>query len=196
MEKQRLFFGIPLSENVRAELASEIHVLKARPVPASLRLVWASPENLHVTLKFLGGTDPGQIAQILGQARTALKEFHPFEVSIEGLGGFPNLDSPQILWAGVNVASENIIRIAKSLDGALVPLGFRSENRPFHPHVTLARVKEGKGLRKILEPIPNHDFGTCRVDQVILFESHTPSHAPVKYEPLFRIQLSEPAHGP
>lgn len=189
MRKQRLFFGITLSEKVRTELADTIQVLRGRPLPGKLRLAWTATENLHVTLKFLGGTDPKLLDQILSQARSALHGLPPFEISIRDFGGFPDLDSPQILWAGVDDPSGSLRYSAEALERAVAPLGFRLENRAFHAHVTLARMKEGKGLHRILNPIPDQNFGSCHVEEVVLFESHTPSNGTVKYEPLFRIQL-------
>jgi 2'-5' RNA ligase len=185
----RLFFGIQLSEESRSEIADTIQILRARPRPSGLRIAWTASENLHVTLKFLGTTNAELIEQTVSAARSALRGVLPFEIGIRRLGGFADLNSPRVLWVGVGDPSDLLGHMVQSLDRALEPLGFKPESRPYHGHITLARVKEGRGAQKIFDPMPKQEFGNCCVEEVILFETHTPSHGPVKYEPVARIHL-------
>lgn len=145
---------------------------------ASLKVV--STDQIHLTVKFLGGTEEGLVPEIEGAIREACADVRPFEVSVRGTGAFPSLSRMNVVWVGVEGA-EPIARIAAVLDASLESLGFAGERRPWKAHVTLARVKGHRDLdrvRGILEAHRDDLFGHHRVDRIFLKKSVlTPSGA-------------------
>ncbi|MBU2560177.1 RNA 2',3'-cyclic phosphodiesterase, partial [archaeon] len=115
-------------------------------VGAHLRTM--NPENLHLTLKFLGEIGDDSIDAVKKAMDGALSSFGPFEASLEGVGAFPNTDYMRVVWIGIKENSERLIEMQKALDEKLAPLGFAPE-KMFHPHLTLARVKSQKGKGKL-----------------------------------------------
>jgi 2'-5' RNA ligase len=102
---------------------------------------WVRPENIHLTLKFLGNVQE----EILGNLRAALKEtcaeHEPFDIGLARLGAFPSARRARILWAGVDAGSDRLRALVTDLESALTPLGFEREKRAFTPHLTLGRVR-------------------------------------------------------
>lgn len=129
----RLFVAVPLPEAVRDALAPILRRLSALPGVKAVER-----ENLHITLKFLGEVDERKLEDVVGALRTV--QFIPPTISVSGVGAFPSPSRPRVLWAGVT-GGEALRDLAARVESALAPLGFRPEARPFHPHVTLARVK-------------------------------------------------------
>lgn len=129
---------------------------------------WTKPENVHLTLKFLGEVQE----EVLGNLRAALERtcagHASFDVELTGLGAFPSTRRARILWVGAGAGSDRLRSLATDLDAALVPLGFEREERAFAPHLTLGRIR-GRPAGLDLRP----DIGGLgfRVQQVELAES-------------------------
>lgn len=135
-------------------------------LPARLRVV--PPGNLHLTLKFLGEVDEGRVPAVVGALEAAVEGTEPFSLVLKGTGAFPRERSPRVLWIGVEGA-EPLEGVARRLDPLLEDLGFPREKRPFSAHLTVARVKEGKGRETIRHLLAAHRetaFGEERVDAV------------------------------
>ncbi len=130
----RLFIAIEIPERIRAAFAS---LLKEFRLLAP-QLKWVRPENLHVTLKFLGETDSTKLGP-LQNALSAVRSAEPVNLEFLGLGFFPNEKRPRVFWAGMQ-ASANLKTLAADIDQAVHNLGFPLEERPFAPHLTLARI--------------------------------------------------------
>jgi RNA 2',3'-cyclic 3'-phosphodiesterase len=129
----RLFIAIEIPGEIRNALAVFVKELR-RTAPQAK---WVRAENLHVTLKFLGETEPAKLPAIqsaLGSIRSA----QPVTLDFRGLGFFPNVRRPRVFWAGME-ASANLKALAEGIDHSMHPLGFPLEERPFTPHLTLAR---------------------------------------------------------
>lgn len=103
-------------------------------------LAWVSAPRLHLTLKFLGDVEPGAVETIRTVSDYAVRGARSHEVILGGVGAFPNLRRPRVVWMGMHDTAQ-LIAIATALDHAVAALGVPAETRPFHPHVTLARVK-------------------------------------------------------
>jgi 2'-5' RNA ligase len=104
-------------------------------------VVWVAPANFHLTMKFLGAVEPQRVADVdraLGDAVTGLSAF---DLALRGLGAFPTVAKPRIIWAGVADGAAELSAIAARVERALSPLGFPAEARPFSAHVTLGRVR-------------------------------------------------------
>jgi 2'-5' RNA ligase len=139
MEEVRCFIAIELPEGVKRGLRE----LQAQLKAGSLAPVkWVEPENIHLTLKFLGNVSAGRIEEI-GQAMTeAVRGTTPFSLEVEELGVFPNPKRVQVVWVGLGGEVEKLIRLQQRLDSGLERLGFAPENRRFTPHLTLARIRD------------------------------------------------------
>ncbi|MEE8402331.1 MAG: RNA 2',3'-cyclic phosphodiesterase [Candidatus Hydrothermarchaeaceae archaeon] len=148
-------------------------------VSAALRVV--RPENLHLTLKFLGEVPGDSIDCIVKAVEGTLSGFSPFETSLVGTGAFPSLDYMRVVWVGFGENRERFVEMQKAVDEALVPLGFAPEKR-FHPHLTLARMKSQKGkgqLKEFLLKNQERAFGTLTVDSVRLKKSVLTPKGPI-----------------
>ena len=159
---------IAVEAEVGPELAQALERLKAyghdlKPVPAG---------NAHITLKFLGDIDEKEVPQLECAMRTAVQGIMPFPVRLVGVGAFPKEDRPKVVWAGMQGA-EWLGTIAASLEGECEKIGFAPENRPFSPHLTLARVREGAhpDLSTFLNELRTKAFGTFMVESIKLKKS-------------------------
>ena len=132
-----------------------------------------SPDQLHLTLKFLGDTEEGLVPEIVTAMREAASGIPPFEIRVRGTGAFPSPGHMNVIWVGVEGA-EPLAKVAEALEASMEPLGFRREHRPWKAHVTLARVKGSRDLepaRAVLRARATEEFGTHRVDAIHLKRS-------------------------
>ena len=171
----RLFVALEIPPAVRDNLASLLAALGKAAASASGRQArWVRPENLHVTLKFIGNVD----ASALDRIRPLLAEVrseHPIELRFRGLGFFPNDKRPRVFWAGIQ-ASPNLSPLAAAIDQQLEKLDIPSETRDFTPHLTLARFDPpgiSAELRSAAQERVQQEFGSLRANEFHLFESKT-----------------------
>lgn len=140
---------------------------------ASEGLKVVSTEHLHLTLKFLGDTEEGLVPEIVAVMHAACAGIAPFTFRVRGTGAFPSPSRMSVLWLGIEGA-EPLARIAASLEHGLEPLGFVAERRPWTAHLTLARVKGGRGLdraRHLLEARKDESFGEQRIEEIRMKKS-------------------------
>ena len=155
----RSFIAIPVpSAGIRA-LEDAVKKLDSTDIGGSVR--WVRPEGIHLTLKFMGDIQAEMAERILVALPPAAAQFPPFELSISGLGVFPNPRRPRVLWAGVHGDLEILAALQLAVDDAVGKLGLPKEQRSFNPHLTLGRVRrdvpEGQ-LRKIGEIVTDGQF--------------------------------------
>ena len=155
----RSFIAIPVpSAGIRA-LEDAVKRLDSTDIGGSVR--WVRPEGIHLTLKFMGDIQAEMAERILVALPPAAAQFPPFELSISGLGVFPNPRRPRVLWAGVHGDLEILAALQLAVDDAVGKLGLPKEQRSFNPHLTLGRVRrdvpEGQ-LRKIGETVADGEF--------------------------------------
>lgn len=163
----RLFTAIDLPEHVTAGLEELLKRLR----PAA-RLQWSRVQNLHITTKFIGDWPDERIREAQG-ALDALEAPGAIDIAVRGLGWFPNQHRPRVFWAGVQ-ASESLADLARSIDRALAAIGIPAEDRPFSPHLTLARVKDPvplAGLRAAIDALESTEFGAFRAASFHLYRS-------------------------
>ena len=141
------------------------------------------PENIHITLKFLGDTAEDQLEDIIQIMRECCKDIKPFKLLFQGTGAFPNLNYIKILWVGLEGYGP-LETLAKDLDSRLTGLGFRAEKRGFKPHITVGRVKSRKNkqaLKDLLITNKADNFGELNVDHICLKKSILDSKGPTYY---------------
>lgn len=129
----RLFVAIEIPSGIRSATAAFIQEFR----PVSPQAKWVRTENMHITLKFLGQTDPGRLPAVQAALAT-IRSNRPVTLEFRGLGFFPGEKRPRVLWIGTQ-SSPNLQTLAADLDQSLHKLGFPLEDRPFTPHLTLAR---------------------------------------------------------
>jgi RNA 2',3'-cyclic 3'-phosphodiesterase len=164
----RLFTGIDISPHVLGNLARVLKDL--RPLAP---LNWSPVENLHITSKFIGEWPEEQLDE-LEDALEHVQPPAPFDIRIANFGYFPNPHNPRAFFAAVNAGPE-LAQLAGRIDEALKPLGIAREDRPYTPHLTLARIKHEniRQLREHIAQMTNFDFGTFRVAEFHLYSSMT-----------------------
>jgi 2'-5' RNA ligase len=166
----RLFTGIALPARVQDNL---VRVLKElRPLAP---VHWSPVENLHITTKFIGQWPDERLAE-LEEALENVNFGRVFEIAIAGFGFFPNPHHPRTLFAGVSSAKPaepGLAELANRIDEAVLTLGIARENRPYTPHLTLARITQEdiRELRKHIAKMTNFDFGTFHASEFHLYSS-------------------------
>ena len=172
-EGKRLFVGLRISLATANALARTVDTLGRRARDGGLDLRWVSPANYHVTLKFLGWTREAALAAVGDALERAVASAPRFTFKATRLGAFASLDKASVLWAGVEEASGALAQLAQAVETAMVGIGYAAETRPFHPHVTLARLREIRAVKDLVLPVAEQMFGDTRVEAVTLFESET-----------------------
>jgi 2'-5' RNA ligase len=183
----RCFVAIDLPDDVRAAVAAAQERLRAASPRADVR--WTAAGAMHLTLRFLGEVaDVGPVREVLAMvaARHA-----PIALAGGGLGAFPGLARPRVLWAGITHGIRELGLLAADVERALVPLGFAPEARPFRGHLTLARVRSPRGISRIADLIDGDatSFGAWTVTEIVLYRSHLRPAGSI-YEALDRLPLS------
>lgn len=164
----RLFVAIEIPREIREAIAAFLKELRA----IAPQLKWVRAENLHLTLKFLGETEPGRLGAIRNTL-TPIRCEHPVTLDFCGLGFFPNEKRPRVFWAGMD-ASSNLKSLAADMDHALHKIDFPLEDRPFTPHLTLARFSLPGVPAKLLAFTRENEsraFGSMTACEFLLIES-------------------------
>lgn len=145
----RTFIAIPLPDECRTMLDRMQREL--RSCGADVR--WAAIPSVHLTLKFLGEVNPEIIPKLADALESAAASQRSFALRLHGLGCFPNQKNPRVIWCGIEGDIENLSRLQQFVETASSGLGFAREDREFHPHLTLGRVKGKRNLQALLDCI-------------------------------------------
>lgn len=183
----RLFIALELDDEIRAEIFEEIKYLKSH-FP---KIRWVNPENLHITLKFLGDVEENDIEDICAAIDTVTENREGFSLEVVNLGCFPDMKYPRIVWAGCGEGSAYAADLVKALDDELKDLGFKPENHKYTPHITIGRVKQpsfAKGIETIISDAPRIEFGFLDISNITLFMSELKKTGPV-YSPIYKADL-------
>ena len=185
--KLRLFIAIELPDSIKRSLAS----LQGKMEKALPPLRWVKPEAIHLTLKFLGHVKEDTLPGIKEIVTAVAEGSRPFTVVFSGIGAFPNMRRPRVVWVGVREESGELRGIAERMDRMAARLGITIEKRPYKPHLTIGRVR-GRGGGNFGEALPlfkDEEIGKMRVDEISLIRSElTPKGA--IYTALHRARLS------
>ena len=187
----RLFVAIEIGSDVQATASRVIEDLKRRTEQSAphARVTWVKPGHLHLTVCFIGHAESDLSQKILSTMAGALR-VPPFEFTIQGTGTFPARRPPRVVWAGVTAGLDQLLAVEQEVRSRLDRLVPCGEERDYHPHLTLGRVKNPVGLRPavLLEGLERTVFGAVDVQAVTLFESRLSSSGPT-YISLGRAQL-------
>lgn len=170
----RLFVAVfPPAEVVR-QLAEASRGLARGLSPKAV--AWTQPEQIHLTLNFLGGVEPARVQEIQREIDGACRRAERNLLQARGLGCFPTAARPRILWAGLSGDLAALQNLKRTLDECLAGLGYARDERPFHPHLTIGRVKQwtGRDRRRLTESLPRWqkaEFGQWMVERVDLMRS-------------------------
>lgn len=184
----RSFVALELTDEVREQLA----VLLQRLQRTSAAVKWVEPENLHLTLKFLGEVPEEQIELVGETLKAVAQATEPFSFTVKGVGGFPDLRRPRVLWVGVE-ALQALIKLQQLVEKAMEQLGFPPEYRVYHPHITIGRVKTVTGIEKVREILREYadvKFGEVLASHLTLFRSDLSREGPT-YTPLAKLNFAE-----
>jgi RNA 2',3'-cyclic 3'-phosphodiesterase len=150
-----------------------------KPVAPSAK--WVAPELCHITLKFLGYVEADQVPAIAQTCRAAAAAVTSFGLSVQGVGAFPGWRGARVLWMGLQDGVSALTALQATLEGGLATLGFRPEDRPFSPHLTVARFKQppASTLEPTARAFEHECFGTILVNELRLMRSDRRPSGPI-----------------
>jgi 2'-5' RNA ligase len=166
----RSFIAIELPDAVLSRLDTVQQELKSE----GLKVRWVRPQNIHLTLNFLGNVDPADVEKIDAAMAAAVGDFAPFRLKLGGMGVFPGIRRPRVIWVGLGGEMSALQNLQRSLAERLATIGFPKEKKSFKAHLTLGRVREAVNPNSIRQLLQNYsDLGNqnFRVDRIILFKS-------------------------
>lgn len=173
----RSFIAIESNEKVRSQLSNVLNALEQ--TEADLKTV--EPENIHLTLRFLGNVEENRLDPIKDAIRK-VSTADPFQIRVEGLGVFPKPSFIRVIWAGVSQGTDETVSLRRQLDQELAEIGHQSDNKEFTPHYTIARMKSGKAKDKVLNEIEKRaeeEFGEIQVEEIKLKKSELTPEGPI-----------------
>jgi len=188
--------------SIDVEATDNIHEFMDELERTRAPLNMVDPNQLHMTVKFLGDTEEDQIDKIVENVEFAIEHFDPFKLELSGTGAFPHLGFMKVIWIDSEVPSDEpqvveeddisfLGDLAHRVEEELVPLGFERDDREFSPHITVARVKGGKNkerLRDVIEKYDDEHFTSFEVDKLTLKKSVLKKQGP-EYHTLEEIPL-------
>lgn len=178
----RIFLAIDIDDGVRGRVRAAQDDLKS----CGGKIRWVAPQNMHVTLCFLGNVADELLAEVCEAARRVASEHRPFDFDVRGVVCVPPAGRLRMLWVGVDDAGGAMTRLQADLADALGELGLPKEERRFRPHLTLARVKftkDAAGIRGAAAEKAETNFGTVRAAQVTVYSSEISPQGPT-YTPV------------
>jgi 2'-5' RNA ligase len=194
----RTFVAVELDASLRQALAQAQSSLRnrlAQTAGPGPRIQWVTPASIHLTLKFLGDIPEARVPEIHAVLVRVAGHHARFAIEAEGLGAFPDPRVPRVLWVGLADGAGLLQRLARDVEAALAGIGFAPEPKPFHPHLTLARIKErsrevGRAMALGELSVQERIQGRLIVDTIALMKSELRPSGSV-YTRLERIPLKE-----
>lgn len=166
----RIFIAVAVPDDIRQRV--EESQKRLRTVPADVR--WVETDKFHLTLKFLGEVNDDKFPAVVAAATAAVKGTVPFTVTLAGVGAFPSMRAPRVLWAGITAGQQELQSLAERVDEHLNAIGFAREKRRFSGHLTLGRVRSQQNIEalvKKMDALQATPFGAFRVRSVEVMQS-------------------------
>lgn len=189
----RCFIAVELDEEIKRELAKLQDRLGRALGSDESMIKWVRPENIHLTLKFLGEVDDKLLPDICAAVSEAAGTFGAFDFEVGNCGCFGSGGSARILWVGITGGNEKLAALAKAVDDNLGVLDFPPERRKFSAHLTLARirnVKVGRAVREVVDKLDGFTLGSQDVTELTVFQSELRRSGPI-YTAVHHGPLSE-----
>jgi 2'-5' RNA ligase len=190
----RSFIAIPIPQKIKTEIAVKIEEwtrdFLALNEMSAIR--WVSEKNLHITLIFLGAVLPEFLMSTQKMLQSVSSTTSSFMMRLTGFGVFPSVRAPRVLWVGAKEGADKLTELQQQLERALTTIGHKPEERKFHPHLTIARIKTPSGpqlkeaINKILET--NYQSELFLVNSIVLFKSTLAPDGPI-YEAIKEFKL-------
>jgi 2'-5' RNA ligase len=184
----RIFISIEIPEKIKDTIEKLIEEMKQVVIP----IKWIEKKSLHVTLKFLGWIDDKKIEELADVTSKCVKDCGDFELGFAGIGAFPDLKRPRVIWTGISEGKDRATGLAECLDKKLAKLGYRSEDSDFSPHLTVGRIKDRidlSALTRFISEKAGLILGSFDVDHISIMKSSLKRSSPV-YEEIKRIRLT------
>jgi 2'-5' RNA ligase len=174
----RSFLAFELPPEIKTQIRQVSEELKK----SKIDIRWVKPENIHLTIVFLGDVREGDISAIAREIEQVCYGFHPFEICLKGLGLFPDRRRPRVLWAGYDGDIERMASLKDVLHERLMPFEIKEERREFKPHLTLGRFRNpGRGNTQLDEIMIRHgslSSPSFHARELVLFKSELKPHGP------------------
>ena len=171
-----------MSDSIRTFIALELppalisllHKVQQDLKRMKIRARWVRPENIHITLNFLGDINPGDVDKIDAAMAAAAIEFPPVTLTVRGIGVFPGIKRPRVIWVGLGGDIRSLLSLQSRLEQELAGAGFPKDKRSFKAHLTLGRIKQSAGpavIRQMISEYATLSSDEFSCNQVILFKS-------------------------
>jgi 2'-5' RNA ligase len=192
MPMKRLFTAVDITTDIADELAGLQSAIKQRLGPG-MRASWVPPEDIHLTLKFLGSVEADLVGPLGDVMRDVAGTEPPFELEVQNIGAFPTPGNPRVLWVGADPESATLLdRIHEQLETRYHDdFDIDRDEHSFQPHFTLGRIKSNRApdLIDMKPELPDGPFGACRIKHVSMYESEL-THEGAEYTEVRRAPLS------
>lgn len=176
-ETIRSFIAFDIDSELVLKRLSEVQNILVN-TGANLKLV--KPQNIHVTMRFLGNISPPMVDSIHEEMKKI--SFNTFEAELKGLGAFPSLKYSRVVWAGIRKGADELVNVFNQLEPRLRRLGFKPDSKGFSPHLTIARVRTGRHkaeLVKCVKDLADYEFGVIKADCLRLKKSVLTPKGPI-----------------
>jgi len=187
--KIRTFIAIELPDKIQ----SDIRQLKHSFLPYRFDIRWVKPLNMHLTIKFLGDVDPADLDTIGKLLSDIAGNFPRFDLIPRGLGVFPSLKRPRVIWIGIAGQTDVLGSIQQSVNGGLNEIGFTTEKRPFRGHLTFGRIKSRVDQDRLLDALHAQQKFVSKaftVENLVMFKSELTPSGPI-YTKLYEVPLGK-----
>jgi len=184
----RTFIAIKIPEDIRNRIADLLSSLKG----SGGKITWVKPHNMHLTLKFLGETEESIVKGISERLEQVLLSYNQFEINLKNIGAFPNLKKPKVLWIGTEGDKNILINLARNIDEQMSEFGFEREKRKFSAHLTIARIRDNRGIDPLIKKLEKKKYfvpGTFTVKDILFIKSELTKHGPI-YAVLKKIKIN------
>jgi 2'-5' RNA ligase len=188
MSRTRTFIAVELAKPIREKIVD----LQEELGRTGVEVKWTEPENLHVTLIFLGEVPDTELHAICRLVSDGVAGTGPFSLSVQAVGCFPHVRRPRVVWVGVGAGTQELVKIHDDLEAPLFDLGYRTEDRKYTPHITLGRVKSAGPTDKLTAAIQKNagwQGGEQVVSEIHIMGSELTPNGP-RYTVLGRAKLA------
>jgi 2'-5' RNA ligase len=185
----RTFIAIEIPNEIKQQIAAAQAGFRNADIDAS----WPRPEGIHLTLKFLGEVPETQTSDIVRALQNSVRGMRPFRIEIGGAGAFPNARNARVLWIGVTGEMEELNRLQAGVEDAMARIGFDREDKPFKPHLTLARIKYIRSRDRWLaamDQVKDIRLAGFEVESISLMKSEL-KRTGAKYAEIAKIELQQ-----